>query len=159
MNINYIESTCPNCGKKIKENCNTWLYGSPIRKCSSCNTEYLDKRWREAAIDGFDPRSTNSAFYLKAALTFLVFTIACSLYLAFTINILGHYSAKVVACICLGALATFACSFLYLRIKLGFEDKKNNTYLQESKERLKDAEYINKLENYGYTIPDEYKYR
>ena len=65
MEMNFIEGTCPKCGAKTREKCNTWVYGSPIRTCGSCKTEYLDKRWREVAIDGFDPRSNNSSFYLK----------------------------------------------------------------------------------------------
>ena len=68
MNMNYVEGNCPHCGVKTKEPCNTWVYGSPVRTCPSCKTEYLDKRWKEVAIDGFDLRSMNASFYLKATI-------------------------------------------------------------------------------------------
>ena len=49
--MNFIEGTCPKCGAKTRENCNTWVYGSPVRICKSCKTEYLDIIL-EAGFDG-----------------------------------------------------------------------------------------------------------
>lgn len=157
MNINYVESICPHCGAKNREGCNTWMYGSPIRTCKSCNHEYLERKWREVAIDGFDPRSTNAGFYLKGGLGMFAFGGVCLmilLYLSFT---KGYYPTKLLACVILSFAASVICLIMFLRIKLGFDDKYNAVFLEESKNRLKDPEYIKKLEEYGYTVPDEYK--
>ena len=62
--MGYVEGNCPKCGTKIREKCNAWVYGSPIRTCPSCQSEFLDKRFREVAIGGFDPRANNPKFYL-----------------------------------------------------------------------------------------------
>ena len=59
MTISIAEWTCPECKTKNRETCNAWMYGSPIRQCKACRSEYLDRRFREVAIDGFDPRSNN----------------------------------------------------------------------------------------------------
>lgn len=155
MNINYIEGNCPVCGAKTKESCNTWVYGSPIRTCSSCKSEYLDKRWREVAIVGFDPRSGNASFYLKGFLGFFLFTIVCISVLVLFINLQGYYPNKLLGCIFAGALGTVLCGFLFARIKLGFEDKNNAKYMEESKKRIENNGYIEKLKAFGYPVPDD----
>ena len=157
MNINYMECTCPNCGAKSKESCNTWGYGSPIRICKSCNHEYLDNRWREVAIEGFDPRSTNAGFYLKAMLILFVFSAVCLVLTLVMLKTKGYCPLKLYACDFFGPAAAVICGILCLRIKLGFEDKNNAVFMEESKKRLESELYIKKLEEYGYTIPDEYK--
>lgn len=119
MGMNFIEGNCPKCGAKTRENCNTWVYGSPVRICKSCKTEYLDRRWREVAVDGFDPRSQNSSFYLKGFIGFLIFTVLCAIWLIWLINNTGSYPSKLLGCVMVGGLGTLLCGFLYLRIKLG----------------------------------------
>ena len=76
MKMNYAEWVCPKCKTKNRETCNMWMYGSPIRECKACRSEYLDRRWREVAIDGFDPRSKNAKFYAKGAAFLLSLAIA-----------------------------------------------------------------------------------
>ena len=75
MPISVAEWTCPECKTKNRETCNAWMYGSPIRQCKACRSEYLDRRFREVAIDGFDPRSNNPKFYMKGALFLLVLAL------------------------------------------------------------------------------------
>ena len=79
MQISYTEWVCPECKTKNRESCNTWMYGSPIRECKACRCEYLDKRWREVAIEGFDPRSNNAKLYVKGALFLLALALLRSL--------------------------------------------------------------------------------
>ncbi|MDD6492259.1 MAG: hypothetical protein PUG54_08580 [Firmicutes bacterium] len=155
MEMNFIEGTCPKCGAKTREQCNTWVYGSPIRTCGSCKTEYLDKRWREVAIDGFDPRSNNSSFYLKGFFGFLLFTLLCGAWLFWEIRHGRAYPSKLLGCVLVGTLATLLCGFLYLRIKLGFEARNNAKFLEESKQRLQNPNYVRKLIAYGYDISEE----
>ena len=157
MSLSYIEGSCPKCGAKTKESCNTWVYGSPIRVCKSCGEEYLDKRWREVAIDGFDPRSQNSDFYLKGTLGFVAFTAICVLLTVWMAGTSGRIPLKIIACVIGGILGTVFCAYRLIKIKSGAAEKENAMFMQESKDRLKNADYVKKLEEYGYNIPPEFK--
>lgn len=64
--MGYIESKCPHCGKVNRFSCNTYAYGSPIVNCKDCREEFVEKKFREVAVEGFDPRTTNPKFYVKA---------------------------------------------------------------------------------------------
>lgn len=69
-----------------------------------------------------------------------------------------YYPTKAVGCVIVGIIGTLLCTFMWLRIKLGFEEKYNMKYLEESRNRLQDPNYIQKLMDYGYHVPDEYKF-
>ena len=52
--MEYITKKCPHCGKaySIMQPKGTGFYGSPIRHCSKCGKDFIDKDYREIAIDG-----------------------------------------------------------------------------------------------------------
>ena len=77
--------------KEKEREFNAWMYGSPIRTCPKCKSKFLDKRWREVAIDGFDPRTNNPKLYLIVFFVFLAITILCILCRIIRINTLGYY--------------------------------------------------------------------
>lgn len=159
MGLSFINSPCPECKQVNRINCNSWAYGSPVITCKACRSEYLDKRFREVAIDGFDLRSTNAGFYLKGAAFFFVISlllVGCIFLQNFT---QGHVGTKLVLFASMGGLGTVGCLILFVRIKLGYAQKENNRYMQESLERLKDASYVKKLESFGYKIPEKFKQR
>ncbi len=145
------------CSKKNRETCSTWVYGSPIRNCKFCHAEYLDRRWREVAIDGYDPRSMNSALYLKGMIGFAVFALVAALFTVYSIQTRGSYNMRGAACILLGAFGSVMCLILFLRIKLGFEEKSQEKYRNESITRLQNPDYVQKLMHYGYHVPEEYQ--
>lgn len=151
MQINYIEWICPECKTKNREACNMWMYGSPIRECKACRSEYLDRRWREVAIDGFDPRSRNAKFYAKGAAFLLSLAIVCGVLLQSSL-VHGNNSTKLTLACILCSLFGVVSGFIALRIKLGFADKDNAKYMAESKARLGDSTYVEKLKKYGYNI-------
>jgi len=151
MQMNYAEWVCPECKTKNREACNTWMYGSPIRQCKACRSEYLDRRFREVAIEGFDPRSNNAKFYVKGALFLLAIALVCGVVIYFQYA-RGYYSMKVVAAGALSALGAVTCLIMSIRIKLGFQNKDNEKYMEESKARLSDSQYVEKLRKYGYKI-------
>ena len=72
------------------------------------------------------------------------------------INVQGRYPTKLLGCIFAGALGTILCGFLYIRIKLGFESKKQAKFMEDSELRLADSQYVQKLIDYGYIIPEKY---
>lgn len=151
MQISYAEWVCPECKTKNRESCNTWMYGSPIRECKACHSEYLDKRWREVAIDGFDPRSKNAKFYAKGAAFLLSMAIICGVLLQ-TSFVQGANTTKLTLACIFCSLFGVVSGFIALRIKLGFADKDNEKYMAESKARLGDPQYVEKLRKYGYKI-------
>ena len=151
MQISYTEWVCPECKTKNRESCNTWMYGSPIRECKACRSEYLDRRWREVAIEGFDPRSNNAKLYVKGALFLLALALVCGVLTYFQYNG-GHYSMKVVIAGVASALGAIACGINALRIKLGFQNKDNDKYMAESNFGRSDQKYGEKLRKYGYKV-------
>ena len=151
MQISYAEWVCPECKTKNREACNTWMYGSPIRECKACRSEYLDKRWREVAIDGFDPRGKNAKFFAKGALLLLSMALICGVLLQ-TPVVQGMNSTKLTLACVLCSLFGLVSGFIALRIKLGFAAKDNEKYMAESKARLGDPKYVEKLRKYGYKV-------
>lgn len=151
MKMNYAEWVCPECKTKNRETCNMWMYGSPIRECKACHSEYLDRRWREVAIDGFDPRSKNAKFYAKGAAFLLSLAIVCGVLLQ-TSLVHGNNSTKLTLACILCSLFGVVSGFIALRIKLGFADKDNDKFMAESKARLGDPKYVEKLRKFGYKI-------
>lgn len=151
MPLSYAEWTCPECKTKNRESCNAWMYGSPIRQCKACRSEYLDRRFREVAIDGFDPRSNNPQLYLKGALFLLVLALVAGA-LSFYQYTNGYYSTKTIIITVAFAIGGIACLFMFARIKMGFQSKDNEKYMAESKARLADPAYVEKLRKYGYKV-------
>lgn len=155
--MGYVEGNCPKCGAKVRERCNAWVYGSPIKTCPSCKSEFLDKRFREVAIDGFDPRANNPRLYLLGFFGFLVFTIVCAAWLIAMINARQSYPVKLVGCILVGIVGTVGCAVVLLRQMTGYEEKQNARFMEESQKRMQDKDYVEKLVAYGYSVPDTYR--
>lgn len=156
MSLSYMEITCPSCGAKSKESCNTWAYGSPIKICTSCNTEFIDRRFTEPAVEGLNRKSTDSSMYLKGLLFMLIFTAVSAVLLFVMSKTNGYFPTKMIACTVGGILGSVLCGVMFFRIKLGFADKENNAYLEESEKRLQNRDYAEKLCGYGYNVPDKY---
>lgn len=156
MGFGYLEGTCPKCGEKTREQSNAFAYGSPIRFCSRCKQEYLDRRFREVAISGFDTKSTSAAYYGKCFLALLALSVLSGGWLYFTIHYKGYYHTLAVALVIVGIIGTIGSLVLALWVKLGFAKKSNDRYLEESKRRLRNPAYVAKLQEYGYIIPAEY---
>ena len=157
MSLNFLEWDCPSCGKHNREDTNTWCYGTPIRHCRHCDGEYLDRRWREVAVEGFDPRSTNSSLYLKGCIGFALFAAIMALWIFWSIRTKGYYMTLNAFCVGLGVLASIACFVLWIRIRTGAESKNQAPYMEESMQRMQDPAYVQKLISYGYQVPDTFR--
>ena len=155
--MGFVEWNCPRCGKKNREKCNAWVYGSPIRNCKECNAEYFDRRWREIALEGVEPASKNAKLYLGATIAFFVFTCVCALRLIYDIKTLGGYPERLLGCVLIGMVGTIGCFVVLLRIVTGYEDRQNRRYYDESVKRLQNKSYVYKLIAYGYDVPEEFR--
>ncbi|MBR1724584.1 MAG: hypothetical protein IJ723_06160 [Ruminococcus sp.] len=155
--MGYSEMNCPHCGKMNRESCNSYMYGSPIRVCKHCGQKYLDRRYTEPAIQGFDTRTTNSALYKKMAPVFAGLMVLAILWNRYTVTHLGYYTTYQILFIFLGAVGTIGCIVQYIRITTGLAAKSNELYLAESEERLKDPQYVADLIANGYNVPEKYR--
>ena len=136
--MGFIESKCPHCGKVNRFSCNTYAYGSPIVNCKDCREEFVERKFREVAIEGFDPRTTNPKIYVKFVPLFLVLSAACFALQFSRVGELAFNKITVAAVAC--AAAAVLCVVQFIRINCGFEDKS----------------YAKKLASYGYKVPEEY---
>lgn len=155
----FVESYCPNCNhlNEFPSN-NVWRYGSPIVKCQKCQSEYLDDQFREVAIEGIAPKSSKASLYFFLGLVFLALPlIEAAVIYFFTLTPGTYRYEKAIIRSIIGGIASLPCFFMFFRIKFGFQNKSNKKYMQESEERLKDPIYVQKLESYGYKIPDKFK--
>ena len=59
---------------------------------------------------------------------------------------------KIIVAGALSALGGIACGINALRIKFGFANKDNDKFMAESKARLSDPTYVEKMRKYGYKI-------
>lgn len=128
---------------------------SPIRNCPKCNSEFLDKRQTEVAIDGCGRGKENAKTYVLVSLIFLIITIASVFRLINKINNGDFFPVKIIGCIIVGIAGTIMSLILFFKIVTGYEDEQNAKYMEEPKKRLQNKEYVEKLIAYGYQIYDK----
>ena len=157
--MHFVESYCPNCNHLNEFPCNNvWRYGSPIVKCHKCQSEYLDDQFREVPIEGIAPKSSKASLYFCLGLVFLAGSLIGTAMIYFhTITPGTYYYDKTIIGTIIEGIASLPCFFMSLRIKLGFQNRSNKNYIQESEERLTNPSYVQKLESYGYKIPEKFK--
>ena len=157
MDLNIISCKCPGCMKMNRERCNSWFYGSPIRRCKYCGMEYLDKRWREVALQGVDPRSENSTLYLVGTIFFGIITLVLLNIVVKDLTVENYFAWDVVMFMAIAVMGTIISIVMFIRIITGIEARTAAKYMAESERRLRNPEYANKLATMGYRIPDIYK--
>lgn len=154
--MGYSEMKCPHCGKMNREHCNAWMYGSPLRTCKKCGKKYIDRRYREPALQGFDRRTTDPKLYKTACIICAALFILAICWYRFTTRNLGYYTNYQIGLLIMCPIAIVGCVVQYLRITGGSMDRANQKYLSESEERLKDKQYVADLIANGYKVPDKY---
>ncbi|MCM1088727.1 MAG: hypothetical protein NC318_00490 [Blautia sp.] len=155
--MGYATMDCPHCGKQNKEKCNAWMYGSPIRICKNCGRKYTDRRYREVAIQGFDPRSLNAGLYLKGLGIFALGLAVCLAWMYYQVNYKGWYPNALLGCIFACAIGVIGCIACLIRSRFGIDEKQNARYLEESRNRLADKAYVQELIACGVDVPEEYR--
>ncbi len=151
-----LDTICPHCKKKVILSyriINPYLYGSKIRKCPKCGGDIFDNRWREVAIQGFDPVQDTEVKYSS---WFGFGLVSAGLFLLTReFNKVPMGSPAMIKAgawfmLALGGLILI----IFLRHILGFVKRKNAVYMTESVERLKDPEYVEILRSHGVKIPE-----
>lgn len=148
---------CPHCGKMNRESCNAHMYGSPIRVCKSCGNKYVDNRYTEPALTGFDRKSTDPSLYAKGAGIFAAGFVLTLGWVLFDIKTTGSYPIKAAGASFICLMGLILCIVCLVRIKSGIVEKENLKYLEESEKRLSDKEYVRELIDNGIDVPEKYR--
>ncbi len=153
-----LDTICPHCKKKVILSyriINPYLYGNKIRTCPKCGGEIYDGRWREVAIQGFDPIQDTEKRYTSCIGFGLVGTALFLMNKDYNNLSFGNpmlMKAGLWFCLILGGMLLF----FFFRHVFGFVKRRNEKYMAESIQRMHDPEYVDKLRSHGVKIPKEY---
>lgn len=152
-----IQNNCPYCGKtiRVKRSKAEHAYGSPVRACEFCKKTYIDRYYRELALE--DPGKIDRRKVAPKNIGMLLFGVLAILLGVFLFPEQKDIMIKVLL-IALGALLAFSAAWVLVTeyrtydARMKFFDEER----AESEKRLKDPEYAQKLKNAGYHVPERY---
>lgn len=154
-----IKFKCPSCGNKLfSYEPRIRKYGSLIKECKKCGSEYIDPRYYELALNGI-PDDEYKIFPYVFMIVFGGLVIWRALRL-FGMRQLGV--PDVLQMLLPSVLLIMGLVFVIwaiggiIMLKTGLHKKKIERLLAESQERLKDSGYISSLRSLGLKIDDEY---
>lgn len=147
------ELHCKSCGKKLlKYETYERKYKCPLEKCKKCGQEYIDPRCHELALEGIPEDE------FKVTRCIILFVIGALIawrgYYLFSVHMLGTPESMQwllpTAILLLGVAIVVGAIVDSIRILSGSKRRKYESLLEESKARLADEEYVQKLKNLGY---------
>ena len=148
---------CDNCGAKLGPILpNGSRYGSLIQKCPSCKSLYIDRSYREIAVDGLKEAE------LKSKLREIVITLLLALLLTgfFVLNTFGGFGNRVYLAVPIMAVVMwywFATSIAdQIDTWTGKKQKELEKLKLESEERMRNRSYVDVLIQQGYNVPQKY---
>lgn len=149
--------SCPSCGRQIEDNRKgKYAYGSPFRTCEGCGNTYYDEWYREISVDGIVPedRMILSLWKVIGALVGLVL-------LLFALSEWCSWFLGLSAAWIFGAIG-FLVLLLFVGLNLAdltsYPAKKKQLRKMEleSVARIRDPEYVRKLEAKGKYVLAKY---
>jgi hypothetical protein len=150
---------CDNCGAKLDPILSDGSrYGSPIRECPSCKRLYIDRSYREIAVDGFKEADLEQ----KSGLGYIVLSLLLALLSTgmFFLNCFGGFGNRVYFAIPVMAVIMwywFAESLgTLIDVRTGKKQKELEKLRQESEERMRNRSYADVLVQHGYNVPQKY---
>ena len=154
-----VEFHCPSCGKKqFSYEPRGKRFEKIVKSCKSCGKEYLDPRSHELAIEGIP----QDAFQITPYLFMLVLgaLIGWRGWYLFGRQQLGT-PAQISwlmpgVFLIMGIVCVIASIVGIIRIKTGSKAKQFEKLMSESRMRMKDTDYVRKLQALGYPLPQEY---
>ncbi len=150
---------CPECGKKFFYYDERQIYyGSMIRECKKCKSQYIDLRYHEIEIDGINKKELSLFPYI-----FLILFGAFLVYRGYHLtnsHLLGspEYSGIILGGMILlfGIIAIIGGIVEIIQIKTGRKAQKFEKLKAESEERLSHYDYAQTLKNAGINVPEKY---
>lgn len=154
-----IEFRCPSCGKKLfSYEPRIRKYGSLIKECRKCGSEYIDPRYYELALNGI-PDDEYKVFPYVFMIIFGGLVIWRGLRL-FGMRQLGVPNELQLllpsVLLIMGVVFVIWAIAGIIMLKTGLHKKKIERLLSESQERLKDSNYVSRLRSLGLKLDDEY---
>ncbi len=152
-----IQNNCPYCGKtiRVKRFKAEHAYGSPVRVCEFCKKTYIDRYYRELALE--DPNALDRRKVAPKNVGMLLFGVLIILLGVFLFPEEKDIMIKVLLA-ALGGLLTLSAAWVLITeyrtydARMKFFDEER----AESEKRLKDPEYAQKLKSAGYRVPERY---
>ena len=151
------ETKCPCCGAPDKEVHNFYKYGSLIRVCKNCGEKYLDRSFREPALQGFHPKSKNTPVCIFGAVIFAAVFALQAKWFYKTGTPFGYDTKDQIGVLIISAGAVIGCILQLICNISGITDKRNRRFLAESEKRLQDPQYVKDLSEYGVYLPEKYR--
>ncbi len=152
-----IEFKCPSCGKKLfTYEYRIRKYGSPVKECKKCGSEYVDPRFYELAIDGIPEDEYKLYPYIfMIVIGGLIVWRALHLFGMRQLGVPGYIQWLMpTALLIMGSVFIIGAIVSIILTLTGLHKKKMDRLLEESEERIRDYAYIKKLKKLGYKIPD-----
>lgn len=152
-----IEMHCPSCNKLVGTYAvGEYRYGSPLKVCPKCKTEYINPVFHEIEIDGIAPDAFDMKKLLLAMLLGVVFFIVSAGIHYFEVTTKDYYHTVYIFMMLISTVVFFFAIGNIIMIKTGFKAKRNERMRQESAKRLSDPDYARKLAELGYNVPEKY---
>ena len=150
-----IKFQCPGCGKTLFSYEPRYRkYGKIIHECKKCGTSYLDPRYHELAIDGIPEDEFRPFPYI---FMFVIGgLIAWRGWHLLSVKQLGVPGAMQwllpTVFLIIGTALVIGSLIGLISIKTGLKRSKFEKMLEESKARMRDTRYTDKLRSMGYKM-------
>ena len=149
--MEYVTKKCPHCNYPytVLESKGAGYYGSPVRTCNKCGQTFIDKDYREIAIQGI--REIDTQKISARTILFLIIGIF------FGVGIFYLFDVDVISVI----VAIIAVLLPTLNLISEYRNYgKRQAYLTmekiNSERRLENHEYAVFLKSLGYDVPKKY---
>lgn len=144
---------CPSCGKALfTYDDNIRKYGCMIKKCKKCGSEYIDPRFHEIAAEGV-PQSEFKISHdiVLAVIGGLIIWRGIYLFGMKALNVPDELQwVEPIMFLCLGAACIIGAAADIILVKSGKKEEIFRRRYEESRERLNNIDYAEKLRNEGY---------
>lgn len=147
------ELRCKKCGRKLLSyEGYERKYGSPLKNCKGCGSEYIDPRFHELAIEGY-PEHEFKKIYSIIMIAIGGLILWRGIYM-FGMHQMG--TPEEIQWVLPGVIALLGAAFIIggivdlIRVATGLKARKFEKLMNESRERMADENYTAKLTWLGY---------
>ncbi len=148
---------CQGCGKKVDSFVvGDYRYGSPLKTCPKCNTEYINPIFHEIETDGISPDAFDVKKLLIVLLIGVIFFVISAVMHYVEVTTQDYYHTLFIAIMVLSIIVILFVIGDIILIKTGFKEKRNERKRQESVQRMSNPAYALKLRDLGYNVPQKY---
>ena len=152
-----MEIHCPSCGRIVCTYvAGDYRYGSPLKNCPKCSSEYINPAVHEIEVDGISPDAFDMKKLILGMIMGVVFFIIGAVIFHLEVTRKGYYHTSNIAIMVISVIAFFYALGNIVFIKTGIKAKWTERKRQESVSRMSDPEYALRLKAHGYNVPEKY---